>query len=347
MHFCGRGRLAREPYARAWWTFAHAPPTLAQVHELEARQEDRRPHADGLPREAGHAVLAAAIANPPDRITIKADEHTLGRSGARMSSRVPRPASRCSSRGSPPSTCSRVAVPGSSIGRSVSRILARLDPELGEDFEAFELRDGHRAVEEVLRMETYDDDDKVRRELDRFYDIARASLGVVWPSVEAVAKALLVREVLDRAAFDTAIGPRGLVRARAPVAEGARNASRGRDQVSRRSSLLHRLERLETQRAALSARLARELEARAKSASKQYRELSAYLTIPRTPDELLFYVAMPDVRALCLAEPKRRLHLAEYFKQANRKTIYANGDGVGLLCWRTSAGLRSRTRRAP
>ena len=237
-------------------------------------------------------MLAAAIANPPDRITIKADEHTLGRSGARMSSR--------------PEARVQVQLAGFAAEHVLTgrrsrqldqeiglRILARLDPELGEDFEAFELRDGHRAVEEVLRMETYDDDDKVRRELDRFYDIARASLGVVWPSVEAVAKALLVREVLDRAAFDTAIGPGGLVRARAPVAEGARNASRGRNQVSRRSSLLHRLERLETQRAALSARLARELEARAKSASKQYRELSAYLTIPRTPDELLFDVAMP------------------------------------------------------
>ncbi len=58
----------------------------------------------------------------------------------------------------------------------------------------------------MLRLGTYDDDDAVRREVDRFYEVARKSLSVVWPSVKAVAKALLQDEEIDRTGFDEALG---------------------------------------------------------------------------------------------------------------------------------------------
>lgn len=115
--------------------------------------------------------------------------------------------------------------------------------------------------------------------------------------------------------------------------------SRTIERMGKRSSLLETIERLEKKRAALCNRAARELEVRAKAASHRFCELSAYATIPREPDALLHYVGLPEVQALCLPEPKRRLHLAEHFKLADRKTVYASGSGVGLLCWRTPAGL--------
>ncbi len=58
----------------------------------------------------------------------------------------------------------------------------------------------------MLRLATYEDDDAIRREVDRFYRIAHESLSTVWPAVRAVATALLHGEDLDRQSFDDAIG---------------------------------------------------------------------------------------------------------------------------------------------
>src|SRR4051812_46881742 len=46
----------------------------------------------------------------------------------------------------------------------------------------------------------------VRSEVDRFYVAAHDSLKAVWPSVEAVAKALLKHEELDREGLSEAMG---------------------------------------------------------------------------------------------------------------------------------------------
>lgn len=155
--------------------------------------------------EAGHAALSAAIANPPEHVTIKAEGHTLGRSGARMSSR--------------PTTRVQVHLAGfaaehlltgrrpGQLGQEIGfSLLARLDPALGEAYAGSEARDGHRAVEELLRVGTYEDDDAVSREVDRYYEIARESLSVVWPAVKAIAKALLRDGEMDRRGFDGALG---------------------------------------------------------------------------------------------------------------------------------------------
>ena len=48
--------------------------------------------------------------------------------------------------------------------------------------------------------------EEIRQEVDRFYEIARASVSTVWSSVQALAKALLVHEELDREGIDEAIG---------------------------------------------------------------------------------------------------------------------------------------------
>jgi hypothetical protein len=98
--------------------------------------------------EAGHAVLSAAITNPPEHVTIKANGHTLGRSGARMSAR--------------PTARVQVHLAGFAAehlltGRRPRQLdpeigfslLARLDPAVGEAYAGSESRDGHRAVEEA------------------------------------------------------------------------------------------------------------------------------------------------------------------------------------------------------
>jgi len=155
--------------------------------------------------EAGHAVLSAAIADRPQHVSIRPEGPTLGRSGARMSAR--------------PTSRVQVHLAGFAAehiltGRR-SRQLAQevgfallscLDPKLGEAFTGTEHHDGHRAVQEVLKMGQFGTDDEVRREVERFYEIARESLSSVWPAVAAVAKALLKHEELQREGADAALG---------------------------------------------------------------------------------------------------------------------------------------------
>jgi ATP-dependent Zn protease len=155
--------------------------------------------------EAGHAVLSAAIANPPVHVTIRSDGHSNGRSGARMSARA--------------TTRVQVHLAGFAAehlltGRRSRQldeevgfaILARIDPALRSAFTALEIRDGHRAVQEVLGIGEDLTDAEIKREVDRFYEITHESLSVVWRAVVAVAKALLQHEELDRDAVEEAIG---------------------------------------------------------------------------------------------------------------------------------------------
>jgi hypothetical protein len=155
--------------------------------------------------EAGHAALSAAISDTPQYVTIRPDGHTLGRSRAMPSHR--------------PTTRVQVLLAGYAAehlltGRRTRQfdrdvgfaIISRLDPSLRAAFQGVEESDGHRAVEQILGMDVPGTDDEIRVEVDRFYEISRLSLAAVWPTVSALAAALLVREELDRDGIDEAIG---------------------------------------------------------------------------------------------------------------------------------------------
>jgi hypothetical protein len=154
--------------------------------------------------EAGHAVLSAAINDRPHHVSIKARGHTLGRSGARMSART--------------TSLAQVYLAGFAAehlltGRRPRQldqevrfaIMARNDRALMNAFEGAESRDGHRAVQAVLGTGVSWSDDAIEREVDHLYEVARESLGAVWPAVKAVAVALLAHGELDREAFDETV----------------------------------------------------------------------------------------------------------------------------------------------
>jgi hypothetical protein len=155
--------------------------------------------------EAGHAVLSAAIADTPERVSILPDAHTLGRSSARMSVH---PVSRV-----------QVHLAGFAAEHIVTgrrprqldqevgfAIISRLDPALRAAFVGSKDRDGQRAVQEVLGMCLVDTDDDIKREVDRYYQVARESLAAVWRVVDRVTLALLEHDELDRRGLDDAIG---------------------------------------------------------------------------------------------------------------------------------------------
>jgi hypothetical protein len=62
--------------------------------------------------------------------------------------------------------------------------------------------DGYGAVHHVLRSGVREVEGEIRAEVERLYGVALESLRAVWPSVKAVAVALLEREELDRAGLD-------------------------------------------------------------------------------------------------------------------------------------------------
>src|SRR5258706_541076 len=64
----------------------------------------------------------------------------------------------------------------------------------------------HEAGHAVLGAALFASDDALAREVDRLYDIARASLGAVWPAVTRLAKALLENETLNTTDIQVAIG---------------------------------------------------------------------------------------------------------------------------------------------
>ena len=155
--------------------------------------------------EAGHAVLSAAINDKPDHVSIRAAHGTLGRSGLKMFAR--------------PTSLTQVYLAGFAAehlltGRRPRQynietglaILAHTDPALISTFEGIEASDGYGAVQHLLRTGVRPVVEELRQEVDRFYQIARASVSTVWPSVKALAKALLAHEELDREGIDEAIG---------------------------------------------------------------------------------------------------------------------------------------------
>ena len=156
--------------------------------------------------ESGHAVLSAAINDTPRRVSIKPDGNTLGRSGARMSARS--------------TSLVQVHLGGFAAEHVLtSRRPRQLDEEVGfalvsrsdealrKAFVGSEHHDGYRAVQEVLRIGAYEDDEAVEREVGRFYEIARESLSAVWPAVEATASALLEDEELYREDVEKVLEP--------------------------------------------------------------------------------------------------------------------------------------------
>jgi ATP-dependent Zn protease len=149
--------------------------------------------------------LSSAIANKPQHVSIRPHEYTLGRTKAFASAR--------------PTSRIQVHLAGFAAEHILTRrrsrqleqevrfaLVARLDERLRDAFTGSEDRDGDRAVEEIHRMIASATDDEVQREIDRFYEIVRESLLVVWPKVASVAKALLKHEELDAVGIDAALG---------------------------------------------------------------------------------------------------------------------------------------------
>jgi hypothetical protein len=156
--------------------------------------------------EAGHAVLSAAINDTPRHVSIKPNWNTLGRSGARVSARS--------------TSLVQVHLAGFAAEHLLTGSRPRqLDQEVGfailshahlalrDAFAGSEHHDGCRAVQEVLRMGVPADGDEIKREVERFYEVAKRSLAAVWPAVKALAKALLEHEELDREGVEKALGP--------------------------------------------------------------------------------------------------------------------------------------------
>lgn len=155
--------------------------------------------------EAGHAVLSAALNDRPERVSIRGREGTLGRSTQRMFAR--------------PTSLAQVYLAGFAAEHLLTGrrprgfdievglgILAHLDRDLVEKIEGVYGTDGYGAVHQVLRTGVREVEDEIRGEVGRLYDVACQSLRAVWPSVRAVARALLVHEELDRGRLDAAIG---------------------------------------------------------------------------------------------------------------------------------------------
>ena len=151
-------------------------------------------------------MLSAAINDTPRHVSIKPNSDTLGRSGARMSARA--------------SSLVQVHLAGFAAEHVLTSrrprqldqevgvaLISRSDEELQKAFVGSEHRDGYRAVQEVLRMGVYQDDEAIKREVDRFYAVARESLSAVWPAVRAMAIALLEHEELDRDDVEKVLEP--------------------------------------------------------------------------------------------------------------------------------------------
>jgi hypothetical protein len=150
-------------------------------------------------------VLSAAINDKPHHVSIRAGHGTLGRTAQKMFAR--------------PTSLTQVYLAGFAAehlltGRRPRQynietglaILAHTDPALTSTFEGIDASDGYGAVLHLLRTGVRPVEAELRQEVDRFYEIARASVSVVWPSVKAVAEALLVQEKLDRDRLDEVIG---------------------------------------------------------------------------------------------------------------------------------------------
>lgn len=155
--------------------------------------------------EAGHAILAAVLDEAPHRVSIVGDATTLGHTHQRALG------------GSP--ELAQIYLAGFAAEHILTgRRPRQLDQELrfailalnAKDllaaFAGSEQRDGHRAVQHILRTTPLRGSDELLADVARYYQAARASLVAVWAAVQSVAAALLEREVLDRDAVLKAIG---------------------------------------------------------------------------------------------------------------------------------------------
>jgi hypothetical protein len=169
-----------------------------------ARRRSPDPRRRTAYHEAGHAVLGAAINDKPHHVSIRAAHGTLGRTEQKMFAR--------------PTSLTQVYLAGFAaehllIGRrplaynieTGLAILAHTDPDLISTFEGIEASDGYGAILHLLRTGVRPDEDELRHEVDRFYEITRKSVSVVWPSVKALAGALLEHEELDGDGLDEAL----------------------------------------------------------------------------------------------------------------------------------------------
>lgn len=155
--------------------------------------------------EAGHAVLSSAINDTPSHVSIRSNGGTLGRTTQWMSVR--------------PTSLAQVYLAGFAAehlltGRRPRQydlelgmaILALSDAKLAEAFEGYEASDGHGVVEQMLRLGVRGIAEDIRHEADRLYEIARESVSAVWGAVDALAKALLKSEELDRDGIQAVLG---------------------------------------------------------------------------------------------------------------------------------------------
>jgi ATP-dependent Zn protease len=161
--------------------------------------DPRRPTAH---HEAGHAVLSAAINDRPEHVSIRGQDGTLGRSAQRMSFVRPTSLAQVYLAGFAAEHLLTGRRPrGFDIELGLG-VLVHLDRDLVEKIEGIDGTDGYGAVREVLRTGVREIESEIRAEVERVYEVARESLRAVWPSVRAVAEALLEREELDRAGLD-------------------------------------------------------------------------------------------------------------------------------------------------
>jgi ATP-dependent Zn protease len=155
--------------------------------------------------EAGHAVLSVAINDHPEHVSIRGHGGTLGRSAQKMLGR--------------PTSLAQVYLAGfaaehlltgrrpQAFGVEVGLgVIAHLDRKLVDTIEGVDATDGYGAVHQVLRSGVREVEDEIRTEVERLYGVARESVRAVWPSVRAVAEALLEREELNRATLDDVLG---------------------------------------------------------------------------------------------------------------------------------------------
>jgi ATP-dependent Zn protease len=155
--------------------------------------------------ESGHAVLSSAINDTPNHLSIRVEGISLGRNWMKMAAR--------------PSTLVQVYLAGFAAEHLVTGRRSRhLNTEVGfgilaEAYPAFEAaftesghRDGHAAVQQLLRMGIPAKTEEIQHEIDRYYVITRESLSAVWPAVENLARALLEHEEMDREGVEAVLG---------------------------------------------------------------------------------------------------------------------------------------------
>jgi hypothetical protein len=151
-------------------------------------------------------VLSAAINDTPDLVSIRASGASLGRSRSRMEGRLENRvqvhlagfAAEELLTGRRPRQLT-----GPELGFSV---LAAIEPRQASLAAEVEGCDQYLAVAEILGMGCPRTSDAIRTQFERFYVVARESLSAVWPTVQALANALLKHEELDRNGVFQAIG---------------------------------------------------------------------------------------------------------------------------------------------